>query len=223
MTINITDQLTAIPTGYAVTILNEVISGGTLYFPVLSQAAQGGGSVPVAIGGSSFVGSAAGGIVRFLSLTSAKADTGVAITGTATGGAVGVARTAGTSLVLLGEATSSSAKTDKGFFEFNLPDTYNSAATSFPVVVDAAVLGTGTLTQASTTLSVAAYTEINGVETALTVSAAQTLNAVQQAYTFTVTSTGLLPGAHMGLEVVGLVTSASGANTLELASISFTA
>lgn len=214
MTIGTQDTLAQIPRTNEIVILSEVVAGGTIYFPVLLQA----GETPVSLGGGSFVGNSAAGTLRFMPLTNAKADNGAAITGTATGGAVGVARTAGTSLVLLGEATSASAKTDKAFFETNLPDSYQAGA-NIPVVVDAAVLGTGTLTTASTTLSVAAYTEVNGVESALTVSAAQTLNAVQQAYTFTVTGAGLLASQHLGLEVTGLVTSSSGANTLELASI----
>lgn len=199
------------------TVDSTVVGGGTLYITSLLQ-----GNTPQAIA-TAFVGnSASGGTLRFMSLTNAKADTGVAITGTATGGAVGVSRTAGTSLVLLGEATSGSAKTDKAFFETNLPDSYIPGA-AIPVVVNAAVLGTGTLTTASTTISVAAYTEVAGVETALTVSAGQTLNAVLQAYTFSVTGTALVASQHIGLEVTGLVTSSSGANTLEIASVALSA
>lgn len=214
MAIGTTDSLSQLPRGSEVVILNEVIAGGTIYFPVLMQA----GATPVSLGGGSFVSNSSAGALRFMSLTNAKADNGVAITGSATGGAVGVARTAGTSLVLLGEATSASAKTDKAFFETNLPDSYIANA-AIPVIVNAAVLGTGTLTGASTTLSVAAYSELAGVETALTVSAAQSLVAAQGNYTFSVTGTGLGPTQHIGLEVVGLVTSSSGANTLEINSV----
>ena len=164
----------------------------------------------------------ASGSVRFLPLTSALSDAGVRLTATATGGAMGVARTAGTSLTLLGEATSASAKTDKALWVTNLPDTY---ATGAKIVVNAyaAILGTGTLTAASCTLTCAAYSEVNGVEAALTVSAAATIVAAGAVYPFTITGTGLVSGNTVAIELVGLVTSSSGANTLEIGSISFTA
>ena len=206
-----------LPRGTDYSVISVPVTGGNLLVTSLMQ-----GNTPQGVAATFVSTAAAGGTLRFMSLTNAKADNGVAITGTATGGAVGVSRTAGTSLVLLGEATSASAKTDKAFFETNLPDSYVASA-NFPVVVGAAVLGTGTLTGASTTISVAAYTEIAGVEAALTVSAAQSLVAAQQGYTFSVTGTGLTPGQHIGLEVVGLVTSSSGANTLELTSVALSA
>jgi hypothetical protein len=151
---------------------------------------------------------------RYLSLTDAKADSGIPLTAAAgtPAGAVGISRTAGTSLQLVGEATSSSAKTDKAFFEFNLPSTYVAGA-AIPVVVNAIVTGSGTLTGASTTITVAAYTETNGVEAALTVSAAQQFDKTGETLTFTVTGTGLAPGQHVAVEITMLVTSASGANT----------
>lgn len=197
-------------------VTSQAVSGGTLYI----TSARG----PNGITGLStdFVGTGAGGSNRYLSLTNAKADTGVSLTATPTGGAMGVARTAGTSLALLGEATSSNAKTDKAFFEFNLPDSYVANA-NIAVSVNAAVLGTGTLTAVSTTMTVAAYTETLGVETALTVSAAQQMVAAGSTLVFTVTGTGLVPGQHLGLELVGLVTTASGANTLEVNSVWYTA
>ena len=72
---------------------------------------------------------------RYLPLTGAKADSGIPLTAAAgtPAGAVGIARTAGTSLTLAGEATSASAKTDKAFFEFTLPETYVAGA-NIPVV-----------------------------------------------------------------------------------------
>lgn len=161
---------------------------------------------------------------RYLPLTDAKADSGIPLTaaaGTPTG-AVGVSRTAGTSLQLVGEATSASAKTNKAFWEFDLPQTYVAGA-DIPVIVNAIVTGSGTLTAASTTITVAAYTEINGVEAALTVSAAQQFDKTGETLTFTITGTGLVPYQHIAIEITMLVTSASGANTGTLNSVAIQA
>lgn len=156
-----------------------------------------------------------GPISRPQPLTNGKSDAGVPMTaaaGTPTG-TVGVSRTAGTSLTLVGEATSSSAKTDKVLFEFNIPDTYVTG-TSIPVTVNASVSGSGTLTAASTTITLAAYSETDGVEAALTVSAAQQIVAAGSNLVFTVTpSTAIVAGRRMVLEITMLVTSSSGANT----------
>lgn len=156
-----------------------------------------------------------GPLARPLPLTNGKSDLGVPMTaaaGTPTG-AVGVSRTAGTSLTLVGEATSSSAKTDKVIFEFNVPDTYI-AGTLIPVTVNASVSGSGTLTAASTTMTLAAYSETDGVETALTVSAAQQIVAAGSNLVFSVTPiAAVAPGRRIVLELTMLVTSASGANT----------
>jgi hypothetical protein len=135
---------------------------------------------------------------------------------------MGVARTAGTSLTLVGEATSSSAKTDKALWVTNLPATYVSGA-SIVVNAYAAILGTGTLTAASCTLTCAAYSEVNGVEASLTVSAAATIVAAGAVYPFTITGTGLVSGNTVAIELAGLVTSSTGANTLEIGSVSFAA
>ncbi len=217
MTDTVIDNGQTLPRGTDYTVTSIPVTGGTLLMTALMQ-----GQTPQGIATSFVPTATGGGILRFLDLTNAKADSGVAVTGTATGGAVGVSRTAGTSLVLLGEATSGSAKTDKAFWQLNLPTTYVAGA-AIPVIVNAAVLGTGTLTGASTTISVAAYTENTGTETALTVSAAQSLVATAQGYTFSVTGTGLAVGQPLGIEVTGLVTSSSGANTFEIQSLAYQA
>lgn len=157
-----------------------------------------------------------------LSLTSAKSDAGVSLTATSTGGAMGVSRTAGTSLQLAGEATSGSAKTDKAMWEFVLPQTY-AAGADIPVIVNCNYTGSGTITAVSTTMTVAAYTEVNGVETALTVSAAQQFTGTATNYTFTITGTTLVAGQRLVIELVMLVTSASGANTGFVNRVSFKA
>ncbi len=195
------------------------VAGGTLYISGLKAPGANGPFIGVA---QSFVPSSSGGLTRYLRLTDAKSDAGVPMTAAAgtPSGTVGVSRTAGTSLQLVGETTSSSAKTDKALFELDLPDSYVTNA-SIPVTINAAVTGSGTLTGASTTLTLAAYTEVNGVETALAVSAAQQFSGAAANYTFTVTGTGLTPGAHIALEITVLVTSASGANTGVINSVAF--
>jgi hypothetical protein len=194
------------------------VSGGTLYATTLKQGGAGGAPVAVA---QTFVPTATGGTTRNLPLTAAKSDAGVALTATATSGAVGVTRTAGTGLTLDGEATSGNAKTDKAVWEFNLPDSYV-AGQNIAVTVNCNYSGAGTVTGASTTMTVAAYTESTaGAETALTVSAAQQMAATAGPLVFTITGTGLVPGQRVALELVMLVTSSSGANTGHINSVSY--
>jgi len=194
------------------------VSGGTLYLTTLRQSGVQGQPAAVA---QTFVPVGAGGLVRYMRLTDAKSDLGVPMTAAAgtPAGTVGISRTAGTSLALTGEATSASAKTDKAIFELNLPDTYVAGA-NIPVTVNCLATG-GTITAASTTMTVAAYTEVNGVETALTVSAAQQIPATAGNLVFTVTGTALTPGQHVVVELVMLVTTSASAGTGTINSVSF--
>lgn len=200
---------------------SQAITGGTLYTSILKQPGLGGAPIGNAL---AFVPTAASGLQRYLNLIDGHSDAGVPMTATpgTPSGTVGVSRTAGTSLVLTGEATSSSAKTDKVIWQTNLPSSYVANA-SVPVVVNANYATSGTVTAANTTITVAAYTEVNGVETALTVSAAQQFTATAANYTFTVTGTGLTPGANVVIEVVMLVTTSAGAATGQINSVSYTA
>lgn len=158
-----------------------------------------------------------GPIGRPIPLTDGKSDAGVPMTAAAgtPSGTVGVSRTAGTSLQLVGETTSSNAKTDKVMFEIRVPDTYvPPLGGTFPVNVNASVSGSGTLTAASTTMTLAAYSETEGVEAALTVSGAQQIVAAGSVLTFNVTPTSAIsPGRRLVLELTMLVTTSSGANT----------
>lgn len=198
---------------------SQSVSGGTLFTSVLKQPGVGGQVIGVS---TAFAPVGATSPTRYLALTSAKSDLGVPLTATAgtPSGAVGVKRTAGTSLTLDGEATSGSAKTDVALFEFDLPDSYV-AGTNIPVIVNGNYTGGGTVTAAACTFAVAMYTETNGVEAALTVSAAQQMSGTAANYTFTVTGTSLVPGQHVAIEVTVLVTSASGANTGHINSVAF--
>ncbi len=187
------------------------VTGGLLYVTTLSKGGHPGPCEPVAVN-SVFAPSSVGGLTRYLALTNAKSDLGVPMTAAAgtPSGTVGVSRTAGTSLTLIGEATSgAAAKTDTALFEFNLPDSYVAGA-NIAVTVNCNTTGS-TITAASTTMTVAAYTEIAGAEAALTVSAAQQIPATAGNLVFTVTGTGLTPGAHVAVELTMLVTTSAGA------------
>ena len=195
------------------------VSGGTLYLTALKQAGLDGRPIGIT---QTFVPVASGGLLRYLALTNAKSDLGVPMTAAAgtPSGTVGISRTAGTSMVLVGEATSGAqAKTDKALFEFDVADTYVAGA-NIPVTVNCNYSGT-VVTAASTTMTVAAYTEVNGVETALTVSAAQQIPATAGNLVFTITGTPLTPGAHVTVELVMLVKSSSGAVTGQINSVAY--
>lgn len=198
------------------------VTGGTLYQSFYKQPGQGG---LISIGGTSFVPTATGGIQRFLDLTNAKSDLGVPMTaaaGTPTG-TVGISRTAGTSMFLAGEATSSNAKTDKALFEMNVATTYV-AGQAIPIIVNANYTGSGTITGVSTTITVAAYTEVNGVETAIgSITAAQAITGTAANYTYNIPgAAGLVPGQHITVELTMLITTASGANTGQINAVSLT-
>lgn len=165
---------------------------------------------------------AAASALHLVQLADARSDAGVPLTATPTGGAMGVTRTAGTSLTLLGEVTSSNAKTDKATWFVTMPATYVPAS-NFTVSVNASVTGSGTLTGASTTITCNVYTEVAGVETLLTVTAAQQMVPAGSTLVFTVTGTGVTNGSQLAIELVMLVTSASGANTGTINSVGFTA
>lgn len=157
-----------------------------------------------------------------LPLTAARADNGAVLTATATGGAMGISRTAGTSLALVGETPTASAATDKALWEILLPNTYV-PGNNITVALDAVVTGAGTLTAASTTLAVAAYTEIAGVEAALTVTGSQQFGKTESTYTFTVTGTNLVAGQRIVIEVTMVVTTSAGACTGNLKEVTVTA
>jgi hypothetical protein len=198
-------------------IQNNAVAGGTLYTSIVRSAGPQGGIQGVA---NAFVSVGATSPRRYVPLTGAKADTGVGLTATATSGAMGIARTAGTSLTLVGEATSASAKTDKALWELNLADSYVAGA-AIPCVVNANYTTSGTVTAAATTITVAAYTEVNGVETAIAgITAAQQFTATGADYTFSIPGTGLAPGSHIVVEIVMLVTTSVGAATGQINSTS---
>lgn len=200
-------------------ILTQSLSvpGGALYITTAKQAGQPSGPSSIA---QTFVPGAATAQTRYFALTNGKLTTGLPMSGTTgSGTSFGVARTAGTSLNLVGTATSSSATTNKVLFEFNLADTYVAGA-NIPIIINCGAAG-GTITAVSTTMTVVPYTETNGVEAAVTVSAAQQIPAVAANLTFTVTGTGLVPGQHVLIELTMLVTTSAGAGTGTVYSVAY--
>lgn len=203
-------------------VRSYAVPGGTLDCAMTRPAGISPANGFPAGAGCAFVPGGGGSTTRYLPLTDGKTDAGVAPTGTATGGAVGVKRTAGTSLTLDGETASAGAVTDKVIFEFNLPATYIAGA-NIPVIVNANYTGAGTITAVSTTITAQLYTEVNGVEAAVTTSAAQQFTGTATNYTFTVTGTGLVPGQHVMLELVMLVTNSASTNVGHINSVAFSA
>lgn len=200
----LTDYAVRSPNGSNQEIVSKVaIPGGTLYTVATMNNGIVSGSPSTA-----FVPIGADAVQRYMLLTDVKSASGVPVTATAGAGVPAIMRVAG-AMYIEGEAASGVAATDSGLFELNLPDTYV-AGSNVPVIVNASISGTGTFTAASTTVTMAAYTEINGVETALTVSAAQQIIAAGSNLAFTITGTGLTPGAHIVLEFTMTVDSVTG-------------
>jgi hypothetical protein len=205
--------------GKTLTTASAAVTGGSLYVNFLQDQTSG---VISDIGGATFVPAAAGGMTRGLKLPDALTDAGQPMPATPTTGVFGVTRTAGSSLVLTGETTSSSTVTDKAAWIVGLNDSYVSGA-NIAVTVSGVVTGAGTLTAGSTLLTLAAYLVINGVETALSVTAAQQWGKTAGSYVFTVTGTGLIPGSQVMFELTAAVASASGANTGIVTGVSYVA
>jgi len=195
------------------------VTGGTLYV----SSASKGDSVDtgrVSALAQTFVPAAAGGLSRNLPLLLGRTDAGLVMTGSASTGVFGITRSAGATCYLVGETTSSNAKTDKVVFDWRVPDSYV-AGQAISVVVHAQYTGSGTVTGASTTVALAAYTESGGVETAIAgITAAQQITNADGAYTFSIPgAAGLVAGQEVLLEITLVITSASGANTGQINSV----
>lgn len=216
----------SIAIGKELNVASRAVNGGTVYI----TSVRSGNSDPIGVS-TTFVPASAVAPTRQLVLTDAKSDLGVPMTaaaGTPTG-TVGISRTAGTSAVLVGEATSSSAKTDKALWEFNLPTTYVAGA-AITFNIDCNYTGTGTVTAASTTILGALYTESNtGGEAAVTVTQTATqFTATATQYPFAVSAAnaaaaGLVPGMRVAFEATMLVTTSAGAATGQINSVTYNA
>lgn len=211
--------------GREINVFTRAVTGGTLYITVLRGE---GASDPVAVA-TNFVPASVNPATRRLQLTEAKADTGVPLTATPTGGAMGVLRTAGTSLVLGTETTTANAKTDKALWEIVLPTTYI-AGSAITFSVDANYSGAGTITAASTSINAAFYTESDaGVEAAVTMTGgAQTLTSSAAVYSWVLTAASataasLVAGSRVSFETTMVITASAGNNTGQINSVAFTA
>ena len=172
--------------------------------------------------GSGFVPSA-----RYCLLTEVSTDAGLPLAATSASGTTpGIARTAGTSLALVGAATSGATPaTTKMLWEQVLPMTYV-AGSNIPVYINCVVPTALDVTAASTTMTVAAYSlSESGVETALTVSSAQQIPLTTAGtLTFTITGTGLVAGQRISLELTALVTTTvGGASSVQVNSVGYAA
>ena len=224
----VTDQVPIPFTGGAqseILLQSFAVPGGTVDCAVAKQAgAPTTGPIPLGGAGCAFVPGGGGSIVRYLPLTDVKTAAGLPmITGTAATTLPGIARSAGASMYLTGVATSGvTPATTNMLWELNLPSTYIAGA-NIPVIVNVVVPIATDVTAASTTMTVTAYTEINGVEAALTVSAAQQIPITTAAnLTFTVTGTGLASGAHIVIELTALVTTTTGgASSVQVNSVAY--
>jgi hypothetical protein len=218
----------SIPIGKEINVASRAINGGTLYITTVRSE---GNSDPAGVA-TTFVPTNVAAPTRQLRLSDGKSDLGVPFTAAAgtPSGTLGISRTAGTSMILVGEATSSSAKTDKGIWEFTLPDTYQAgAAITFNVDANYTT-SSGAVTAASTTVLGALYTEsVSGVEAVATVTQSATqISSTATQYPFTVSATnaataGLAPGSRVVFEVTLLVTNSSGASTGQVNSITYVA
>jgi hypothetical protein len=160
-----------------------------------------------------------GNLTDRLPLLNARNTTGAALGASATSGAMGYSITLGTSAALVGEATSSSAKTDVCLFEYILPSSYV-AGTNPQLVVNTNYTGSGTVTAVSTTMTPTVYAEVDaGTQGANICSTAQQIGSSAADLTFTLTGTGLTAGQRLMLELSMLVTTSAGAATGQVNSI----
>ena len=209
-----------------VLIQSYPVTGGTLYQSCYRASGIPGSGVNTITdcSGLTFVPTnLSGSFTRYLSLADARLDSGI-ISTSATGSSTsyGVARTAGTSYALIGAATSASAVTTKAFWETNVASTYVSG-TAIPIVVNSNYTGSGTVTAASTTVNIAVYTEVGGVETSVFTGTAQQISGTPVNYTFSVPSTvGFVAGQHFAIEVTMLVTTSANAATGQINSVGVT-
>lgn len=149
-----------------------------------------------------------------------KAITGAALAAAATSGALGYSVTLGTSYALVGEATSSSAKTDTAMVEVVLPQNYVDGQ-NVTLKVNSNYTGSGTVTAASCSVTAAAYaiTDAGVSGSNLIATAAQLITGTATDLTFAITGTNLVPGSRLLIELSLLVTTASGANTGQINSV----
>lgn len=155
-----------------------------------------------------------------LNLLDVKLPTGLQLAATAAAGVFGLALTAGTSLVLNGEAANNNTKTDVGVINVRLPDSYQ-AGQDLVVTFNAnIVIGSGTA--GTKTIDLEAFELTGGAAGSdLCETAAQTLTNSAANYAFTITGDNLAPGDLLQLKfTVVLQETASSNINAKISSIS---
>jgi hypothetical protein len=143
-------------------------------------------------------------------LTDAMTEPGVFLTATPGSGAFGISLTAGTSVGLTGESTSASSKTDTALFDFVVPQNYV-AGQNLTLTLSAKQAGAGTVTVE--TLNANAYLVASGGTQGadLIGVSAKNLTTANADYAFTIAGAGLVPGSHLQLKLVTVITTSTGA------------
>jgi len=161
--------------------------------------------------------------VHTLPIADFLSDGGLVLSATPGAGNFGITRTAGSVFVLTGETATAGTKTDKATAQVTLLSSYNNGA-AIPVVVNCNTAGSGTITAASTVLSVAAYSEINGVEAVLTVTGgSQQIPSTAGNLNYSIAGTGLVQGATITIELTATVVTSAGSANAQINSVSYTA
>jgi hypothetical protein len=153
---------------------------------------------------------ASGLVTQQIPLTDVMTAAGIFVTASPTATAFGISLTAGTSVGLTGNSTSASSVTSTGLFEFVLPATYI-AGQNINMTVNCQQQGAGTVTVK--TVACAAYLNANaGTQGAtLIATSAATITSSAADYVFVITGTTLVPGSHLTLSVVTVITTSAGA------------
>lgn len=164
-----------------------------------------------------------------LDVTNAKTNAGQPAPATPATGNMGIARTSGASLQLLGEVASSGANaSDQALWQFNLPTTYQ-GGTAIPITVNGLAAGSGTIVASGTTLGVAAFVVSGGVETPLTVTGgSQALPGSATTLSWSVgsaaaASANLSAGTNLVVEITAAVQVSSGTRQATINTVSYTA
>lgn len=153
-----------------------------------------------------------------LPLTDAMTAAGVFLTATPGSGNFGVSMTAGTSVALTGESTSASSKTDTALLDLVLPPTYV-AGQNLTVDVNCQSAGAGTITVETVNLNAYLVANAGTMGADLIGVSAQTITNAAADYAFTITGTGLVPGSHLLLKLVTVITTSAGAANSQINSL----
>lgn len=146
-------------------------------------------------------------------VTEGRTDAGLVLIASTGAGNFFVSNTTGTSTKLLSEVATSNTKTDKVAFFTKIPDWYDNAGSKLTITVNANYTATGTA--GTTTIAVAVYGILNGVQGAqLCSTPVQGLSLTASDWLFYVPApTGLFAGQRILVEVTGIIQDTSGGNS----------